>query len=261
MIGFLRGIRRKLANENQFVKYSRYAIGEILLVVIGILIALSINNWNDYNNRESRKKEVLKSVLLELKEVHSYTLQQISLMDERIELFTKIINEWDTFDPNMLSADSLNWYYMAIHTSTLIKYSPRIDYYNSLIASGEIDLIQNSSFIRLNYIYNSLRKDVVTYVNQEVDLHVVIAEVIAKNYSKEFLTANVLNEKFSFAHNETISYLDKVSLINFLNVVKSDGELKSLMIRNLTIIKWKRILLDTRIIPELENLMKSIGPG
>ena len=47
MIGFFRRIRKKLADGNQFVKYSRYAIGEILLVVIGILIALQVNNWNE----------------------------------------------------------------------------------------------------------------------------------------------------------------------------------------------------------------------
>lgn len=55
MIGFFRRIRKKLANENQFVKYSRYAIGEILLVVIGILIALQVNNWNE--DRKARKLE------------------------------------------------------------------------------------------------------------------------------------------------------------------------------------------------------------
>jgi len=44
MIGFFRRIRKKLADENKPMKYMRYAIGEIVLVVIGILIALSINN-------------------------------------------------------------------------------------------------------------------------------------------------------------------------------------------------------------------------
>jgi len=47
MIKFFRRIRQKLLRENQFSKYLLYAIGEILLVVIGILIALQINNWNE----------------------------------------------------------------------------------------------------------------------------------------------------------------------------------------------------------------------
>ena len=47
MIKFFRKIRQNLLMENKTSKYFKYAIGEILLVVIGILIALSINNWNE----------------------------------------------------------------------------------------------------------------------------------------------------------------------------------------------------------------------
>ena len=56
MIRFFRNIRQKLAAENNVAKYLRYAIGEILLVVIGILIALQINNWNE--NRKERLIEI-----------------------------------------------------------------------------------------------------------------------------------------------------------------------------------------------------------
>jgi len=62
MIGFFRKIRKQLADDNKPLKYMRYAIGEIVLVVVGILIALSINNWN-----EGRKDRIIeKSILLEL---------------------------------------------------------------------------------------------------------------------------------------------------------------------------------------------------
>lgn len=54
MLPFFRKIRWRLAQDNQFFKYSRYAIGEIALVVVGILIALYINNWNE--NRKKREK-------------------------------------------------------------------------------------------------------------------------------------------------------------------------------------------------------------
>ena len=57
MIPFFRKIRKKMADDNQFFKYSRYAIGEIVLVVIGILIALQINTWNE--ERLKRKKEFI----------------------------------------------------------------------------------------------------------------------------------------------------------------------------------------------------------
>ena len=60
MIKFLRRIRQKLLSENKISKYVLYAIGEIFLVVIGILIALQINNWN-----ETRKEQNLELALLQ----------------------------------------------------------------------------------------------------------------------------------------------------------------------------------------------------
>ena len=47
MIAFFRKIRQRLLSENRFTKYLLYALGEIILVVIGILIALGISNWNE----------------------------------------------------------------------------------------------------------------------------------------------------------------------------------------------------------------------
>ena len=55
MIKFFRKIRQNLLIENKTGKYFKYAIGEIILVVIGILIALQINNWNE--NRKAQKQE------------------------------------------------------------------------------------------------------------------------------------------------------------------------------------------------------------
>ena len=47
MINFFRKIRRKLADDNKPIKYMRYAVGEIVLVMVGILLALQVNNWNE----------------------------------------------------------------------------------------------------------------------------------------------------------------------------------------------------------------------
>ena len=63
MIKFFRKIRYDLMEKNKTGKYFKYAIGEIILVVIGILIALQINNWNE--NRKTQKQEV--QIYLELK--------------------------------------------------------------------------------------------------------------------------------------------------------------------------------------------------
>ena len=56
MIKFFRHIRKSFLMENKTGKYLKYAIGEIILVVIGILIALSITNWNE--NRKQNQKDI-----------------------------------------------------------------------------------------------------------------------------------------------------------------------------------------------------------
>lgn len=62
MINFFRRIRQKLHSEGKTGKYFKYAIGEIILVVIGILIALSINNWNEGRIEEIQLKKYLLTI-------------------------------------------------------------------------------------------------------------------------------------------------------------------------------------------------------
>lgn len=62
MIKFFRKIRQSMLTENKFGKYLIYAIGEIVLVVIGILIALAINNWNTEKNNQIKENEALSEI-------------------------------------------------------------------------------------------------------------------------------------------------------------------------------------------------------
>jgi hypothetical protein len=67
MIKFFRKIRYDLMEKNKTGKYLKYAIGEIILVVIGILIALQINNWNENRKNSIEEKLILESLLENLK--------------------------------------------------------------------------------------------------------------------------------------------------------------------------------------------------
>src|SRR5210317_1909147 len=66
MIKFFRTIRQNLLNQGKTSKYLKYAIGEIILVVIGILIALNINNWNEEQKERLLEKEAFNSLLISL---------------------------------------------------------------------------------------------------------------------------------------------------------------------------------------------------
>lgn len=72
MLHFFKNIRLKLASENNIAKYLRYAIGEIVLVVIGILIALQINNWNAYQKDRKMEKHYYESFLEEMRADSSF---------------------------------------------------------------------------------------------------------------------------------------------------------------------------------------------
>lgn len=76
MIKFFRNIRKNLLNEGKTSKYFKYAIGEIVLVVLGILIALQINNWNIERTDKIRETKYLKNIKLDLqKDLTSLTYQ------------------------------------------------------------------------------------------------------------------------------------------------------------------------------------------
>ncbi|MBW2938512.1 hypothetical protein KXJ69_10360 [Aureisphaera sp. CAU 1614] len=85
MIKFFRKIRQKLLSENKFNKYFLYAIGEIFLVVIGILIALQINNWNE-------EKKINKSISDHL------TILKQNLNEDHVQLTQLHQNMIDNFN-------------------------------------------------------------------------------------------------------------------------------------------------------------------
>lgn len=66
MLTFFRKIRRRFFTSDRFSKYILYALGEIILVVIGILIALQINNWNELNTQQERFLKILKEIRSDL---------------------------------------------------------------------------------------------------------------------------------------------------------------------------------------------------
>jgi len=86
MINFFRKIRRQLANENKFQKYFRYAFGEITLVVIGILIALQVNNWNEKRKQQKQFDTLIAKVytIINSNTQLMYTFSDRAMQDFRL---------------------------------------------------------------------------------------------------------------------------------------------------------------------------------
>ncbi|NND08683.1 MAG: hypothetical protein HKN87_20100 [Saprospiraceae bacterium] len=138
MIKFFRRIRQELLVEGNFFKYLMYALGEIILVVIGILIALQINGWNENLKKEklkasyeiSLRNDLSSDTLLLGKLIRdNYKLaeilssQQVRFLGPEAPLDTLVAILRNEFDPEL---------------NTRFKYNRKT--FNTLIASGNIDL-------------------------------------------------------------------------------------------------------------------------
>jgi len=93
MIKFFRRIRQKLLSENKFSKYLIYAIGEIILVVIGILIALQINNWNEERKATKGEHKLFQQILIDLKNEDTILKDAVRSYKKHIDLYYHIYDE------------------------------------------------------------------------------------------------------------------------------------------------------------------------
>ena len=141
MIKFFRKIRQQLLSENKFSKYMIYAIGEIILVVIGILIALQINNSNNKRIEKEREFKYLTNIKLDLiKDIENleYNIDFRQKKTLGIEKIIKQINGQPITDLNETTYNVTNTLYQE-------RFQPSNVTYTDLVNSGNMNLIYNDS--------------------------------------------------------------------------------------------------------------------
>jgi len=192
MIKFFRKIRQNLLMENKNGKYFKYAIGEIVLVVIGILIALQINNWNESDNLAKKEfsmlinlRNDLDSDLINLKHEDSlFSIREVN-STKGIELFYKATTTQDVDSVSKLTQGRWNALYINDNT------------YNEMVSTGSVYSMKNQE----------LQKNIIRYYL------LVDAD---KNY------INLVNEMQDHLKNKTPQFLPFISLINQLRNPKID---------------------------------------
>ena len=144
MIKFFRKIRQRLLTENKFSKYMLYAIGEIVLVVLGILIALSINNWNE----EKNDKAIEQDYLISLKDEFEFNLLELN---EFIDLNQNIMEATRDF-LNYTGPDATDSSEIAQHLGGIlgrsVGYEPNPGVLEDMINSGNLSKITNEHLRR-----------------------------------------------------------------------------------------------------------------
>jgi hypothetical protein len=176
MISFFRKIRRTLLSKGR-IGYLKYAFGEIVLVVIGILIALAINDWNEHRKGIDRKNALLTSIQREF----TQNLQQLDTVLRYDDLVVRssyeflkishtdsILNDAD-YMRNLLQNTSWTW-----------TFDPQNGALQSGISSGEINLIINEDLTNMLFSWKDLVADAREDELRSLDTRLAAKPVIEK---------------------------------------------------------------------------------
>jgi len=156
MIKFFRKIRYDLMGKNKTGKYFKYAIGEIVLVVIGILIALSINNWNEKRLNSKKETVILENIHKEFM-ANKIQLDTVVFYHKRtIKNCEKLISR---FPINIQNEDLDSLAIFLDESFTGYTFNPLQASITSLTNTSTFDLIKNKKLRDLLISWNDLVKD------------------------------------------------------------------------------------------------------
>lgn len=162
MIKFFRNIRQRLLRENRFSRYLIYAVGEIVLVVIGILIALAINNWTHEKRVHSEEIATLQKLIQDLKSDNKRYLDNIEFYNEFDNYLTK---SKEIIYKKSLSDNEIN-NVMGFYGAIIKDINPRKTTYEEMLNSGRIYTLSNEKLVdEIIEYYKFLDESI--YQNQE----------------------------------------------------------------------------------------------
>jgi hypothetical protein len=216
-------------------KYFKYAFGEIVLVVIGILIALSINNWNEKRKLKLEETKTLKSLLNEFND----NLEKFDLNFKDQQNRDSIVKR--LLDPKIIEVDFETLDSLIYKLGWNFKFNPSTGIYTALINSGKIEIISNES----------LKNRISNFNNILVDFEE--EEIGANYYGTNFLTPYLRDKlfyRFPFKNRtpEQLVYDNQ----NYREVVKMDRT------RNEFLFYWSYMFVTIEKGEDLKNEINQI---
>ncbi|MAB47293.1 MAG: hypothetical protein CMC05_01555 [Flavobacteriaceae bacterium] len=185
MINFFRKTRQKFLRENRFTKYLLYATGEIILVVIGILIALQVNNWNIDRQVKNKEQAYLLEIRnnlqqdsLKLQEVLDFNENKDKIVEDMLQIFVDTLTNKERF--RILNKNANDFTYYEVFDPVRIAF-------NNMLSAESIGLIGNSELRKAlseyyNYPYLDGVQNRISVINRRV-----VDEHYPKFFTKEFV--------------------------------------------------------------------------
>lgn len=236
MINFFRKKRKKMADDNKILKYARYAFGEIVLVVIGILIALSINNWNENKKTNIKEKLLLNEMVNSLeKDIAFFN----NIYKYRLGLKKNAIDSLLFYSGNNLRFDN-NEDFINLLNNTKIDIGASFDSaaYEALLSNG-FNIIKNDTLRAL--IIRTYQTDLPLYkefsYNLAYDNNPIINQLklailenkISQNKNKEWRISKQPKVKDILSNSDFLEILS-LEKQKYLNYKNRTERMKKLMI-------------------------------
>ena len=242
MIKFFRKIRQNMIKENRASKYMLYAIGEIILVVIGILIALQINNWKEENSNRALEKQMMSNLNSEfrnnLNKIQESIIQYKQTEDAIRFLMSKMQASSDELKQHNI--DSL-----LANAVDVFDYRPTQNTLTEILSSGNLKLISNDS-IKYNLLQWSAELNEINEAWLTLDdfnQHMVIP-YLSENVSMRNI------DKYSLMKWEKLSTF-KVNYEKTFNDIKFENNLDNL---GWAVVNYQMVL--TRLEKVIKNIIR-----
>lgn len=236
MIKFFRKIRKQLLTENKFSKYLIYAIGEIILVVIGILIALSINNWNEYQKERKSERLILSEIRNNLKyDLDDFDSNITTLQNKSIS--SKAVLQ--ALEKNIPFHDSLGYFFS--YLSAYPHFSSKTNGYKLLQSKG-LEIITNDDLRnKITDLYEDRYQYLLTFEKERINYNKDLLETAMKPYmGNKKLPLDIMPASLSNkGSNQTLINIGYFRNIRNYDRLKTDLDLQS-MIKNVEI--WSTAL-------------------
>lgn len=228
MIKFFRKIRQNLLMENKTGKYLKYALGEIVLVVIGIMIALQINNWNENRKFTYAQNIFLNGIKADLQNDKEFIEEVLSNINPKIEVFELLNKEGEVYFINRVITDSLLSIYLFSGQRT---FYPVSGTYLSAVAGNKINAFEQKEVIQN------------------------IIKLYSSTYARLVDNGEILDERWS-GLSKIYSHERRTNQFSNLNTDKLSLVLDDIYFHYLQMIWYKNILNNT--IAEIEQVLREI---
>ena len=213
MIKFFRKIRQQLLTENKFSKYMLYAIGEIVLVVIGILIALSINNRNENNKKRNLEIDILKEVNASLE------TDLVGIKENLYDLKYKYVSEnivIDWIESKTPFNDSLPKHLNRIVFGVEFNYQGAP--YETLKQLGMRSIKNDSLRKQISFLYDLRYDHYNTLINYQIEVITGLQKMQYKHYDEiGFLNQNIMKPRDLVALRKDIEFLSMIKTMRNYN--------------------------------------------